>query len=183
MVNVAILGFGTVGSGVAEVLTTNGGLIDQRPENALGQHEGALTLQYRHPGEILPPHGLHLVRGAARENGGTQVLVHHQLDLPAAHGPDGGVELLCIENDVSLLQHLSGAEEADTLLQVEGGHLDAPRYGAHENALDGGEGVFVGDGAHQGRDGGDNGGAVKNNTHILSFLWGERSLSRACVKE
>ena len=30
MVNVAILGFGTVGSGVAEVLTTNGGLIDQR---------------------------------------------------------------------------------------------------------------------------------------------------------
>ena len=32
MVNVAILGFGTVGSGVAEVLTTNGGLIDQRVE-------------------------------------------------------------------------------------------------------------------------------------------------------
>ncbi len=30
MVNVAILGFGTVGSGVAEVLTTNGGLIDHR---------------------------------------------------------------------------------------------------------------------------------------------------------
>ena len=30
MVNVAILGFGTVGSGVAEVLTTNGGLIDRR---------------------------------------------------------------------------------------------------------------------------------------------------------
>ena len=30
MVHVAILGFGTVGSGVAEVLTTNGGLIDQR---------------------------------------------------------------------------------------------------------------------------------------------------------
>ena len=30
MVNVAILGFGTVGSGVAEVLTTNGGLIDNR---------------------------------------------------------------------------------------------------------------------------------------------------------
>ncbi len=30
MVQVAILGFGTVGSGVAEVLTTNGGLIDQR---------------------------------------------------------------------------------------------------------------------------------------------------------
>lgn len=30
MVNVAILGFGTVGSGVAEVLTTNGSLIDQR---------------------------------------------------------------------------------------------------------------------------------------------------------
>ena len=33
MVNVAILGFGTVGSGVAEVLTTNGGLIDRRVEN------------------------------------------------------------------------------------------------------------------------------------------------------
>lgn len=33
MVNVAILGFGTEGSGVAEVLTTNGGLIDQRVEN------------------------------------------------------------------------------------------------------------------------------------------------------
>ncbi len=33
MVNVAILGFGTVGSGVAEVLTTNGGLIDQRVDN------------------------------------------------------------------------------------------------------------------------------------------------------
>jgi len=33
MVNVAILGFGTVGSGVAEVLTTNGGLIDKRTEN------------------------------------------------------------------------------------------------------------------------------------------------------
>lgn len=33
MVNVAILGFGTVGSGVAEVLTKNGGLIDQRVEN------------------------------------------------------------------------------------------------------------------------------------------------------
>ena len=33
MVNVAILGFGTVGSGVAEVLTTNGGLIDQRVTN------------------------------------------------------------------------------------------------------------------------------------------------------
>ena len=32
MVNVAILGFGTVGSGVAEVLTTNGGLIEQRAE-------------------------------------------------------------------------------------------------------------------------------------------------------
>ena len=30
MVNVAILGFGTVGSGVAEVLTTNSSLIDQR---------------------------------------------------------------------------------------------------------------------------------------------------------
>ena len=30
MVNVAILGFGTVGSGVAAVLTKNGGLIDQR---------------------------------------------------------------------------------------------------------------------------------------------------------
>lgn len=30
MVNVAILGFGTVGSGVAEVLSTNEGLIDQR---------------------------------------------------------------------------------------------------------------------------------------------------------
>ena len=30
MINVAILGFGTVGSGVAEVLTTNGALIDQR---------------------------------------------------------------------------------------------------------------------------------------------------------
>ena len=30
MVNVAILGFGTVGSGVAEVLTTNGALIDAR---------------------------------------------------------------------------------------------------------------------------------------------------------
>lgn len=28
MVNVALLGFGTVGSGVAEVLTRNGGLID-----------------------------------------------------------------------------------------------------------------------------------------------------------
>jgi len=33
MVNVAILGFGTVGSGVAEVLTTNEGLIDQRVPN------------------------------------------------------------------------------------------------------------------------------------------------------
>jgi len=33
MVNVAILGFGTVGSGVAEVLTTNGGLIDRRVED------------------------------------------------------------------------------------------------------------------------------------------------------
>ena len=33
MVNVAILGFGTVGSGVAEVLTTNSGLIDQRVGN------------------------------------------------------------------------------------------------------------------------------------------------------
>ena len=33
MVNVAILGFGTVGSGVAEVLTKNGGLIDQRVDN------------------------------------------------------------------------------------------------------------------------------------------------------
>jgi len=32
MVNVAILGFGTVGSGVAEVLATNGGLIDRRVE-------------------------------------------------------------------------------------------------------------------------------------------------------
>ncbi len=30
MINIAILGFGTVGSGVAEVLTTNGALIDQR---------------------------------------------------------------------------------------------------------------------------------------------------------
>ena len=30
MVNVAILGFGTVGSGVAEVLSTNGGIIDRR---------------------------------------------------------------------------------------------------------------------------------------------------------
>ena len=35
MVNVAILGFGTVGSGVAEVLTTNGGLIDGRVNNQL----------------------------------------------------------------------------------------------------------------------------------------------------
>ena len=33
MVNVAILGFGTVGSGVAEVLTTNEELIDQRVNN------------------------------------------------------------------------------------------------------------------------------------------------------
>ena len=33
MVNVAILGFGTVGSGVAEVLSKNGGLIDQRTDN------------------------------------------------------------------------------------------------------------------------------------------------------
>ena len=33
MVNVAILGFGTVGSGVAEVLTKNGGLIDHRVED------------------------------------------------------------------------------------------------------------------------------------------------------
>ena len=33
MVNVAILGFGTVGSGVAEVLTTNGGLIDHRADD------------------------------------------------------------------------------------------------------------------------------------------------------
>lgn len=33
MVNVAILGFGTVGSGVAEVLATNGGLIDRRVED------------------------------------------------------------------------------------------------------------------------------------------------------
>ena len=33
MVNVAILGFGTVGSGVAEVLTKNSGLIDQRVED------------------------------------------------------------------------------------------------------------------------------------------------------
>ncbi len=33
MVNVAILGFGTVGSGVAEVLTTNGGLIDRRVDD------------------------------------------------------------------------------------------------------------------------------------------------------
>jgi len=35
MVNVAILGFGTVGSGVAEVLTTNGGIIDQRVNDLL----------------------------------------------------------------------------------------------------------------------------------------------------
>ena len=33
MVNVAILGFGTVGSGVAEVLTTNSGLIDHRVDD------------------------------------------------------------------------------------------------------------------------------------------------------
>ncbi len=33
MVNVAILGFGTVGSGVAEVLSANGGLIDKRVED------------------------------------------------------------------------------------------------------------------------------------------------------
>ena len=33
MVNVAILGFGTVGSGVAEVLTRNGGLIDRRVDD------------------------------------------------------------------------------------------------------------------------------------------------------
>ena len=33
MVHVAILGFGTVGSGVAEVLTTNGGLIDRRVDD------------------------------------------------------------------------------------------------------------------------------------------------------
>ena len=33
MVNVAVLGFGTVGSGVAEVLTTNGGLIDRRVDD------------------------------------------------------------------------------------------------------------------------------------------------------
>ena len=30
MVNIAILGFGTVGSGVAEVLTQNSALIDRR---------------------------------------------------------------------------------------------------------------------------------------------------------
>ena len=35
MVNVAILGFGTVGSGVAEVLTKNGGLIDQRADELI----------------------------------------------------------------------------------------------------------------------------------------------------
>ena len=33
MVHVAILGFGTVGSGVAEVLTQNGGLIDRRVDD------------------------------------------------------------------------------------------------------------------------------------------------------
>ena len=33
MVNVALLGFGTVGSGVAEVLTRNGGLIDSRVDD------------------------------------------------------------------------------------------------------------------------------------------------------
>ena len=33
MVNIAILGFGTVGSGVAEVLTKNSGLIDGRVNN------------------------------------------------------------------------------------------------------------------------------------------------------
>ena len=33
MVHVAILGFGTVGSGVAEVLTRNGGLIDHRVDD------------------------------------------------------------------------------------------------------------------------------------------------------
>ena len=33
MVNIAVLGFGTVGSGVAEVLTRNGGLIDGRVNN------------------------------------------------------------------------------------------------------------------------------------------------------
>ena len=35
MVNVAILGYGTVGSGVAEVLTKNGGLIDQRADELI----------------------------------------------------------------------------------------------------------------------------------------------------
>ena len=35
MVNVAILGFGTVGSGVAEVLAKNGGLIDQRADELI----------------------------------------------------------------------------------------------------------------------------------------------------
>ena len=39
MVNVAILGFGTVGSGVAEVLTKNGELIGKRME-------GAIALKY-----------------------------------------------------------------------------------------------------------------------------------------
>ena len=39
MVNVAILGFGTVGSGVAEVLSTNGGLIDQRVPNPVRSEE------------------------------------------------------------------------------------------------------------------------------------------------
>ena len=33
MVKIAILGFGTVGSGVAEVLTENGGLIDRRVDD------------------------------------------------------------------------------------------------------------------------------------------------------
>ena len=35
MVNVAILGFGTVGSGVADVLTQNSGLIDQRSDQLI----------------------------------------------------------------------------------------------------------------------------------------------------
>ena len=67
MVHVAILGFGTVGSGVAEVLTQNGGLIDRRVDEMLenglveevkrlkemGYHRGMVSMQGLGYKEIL----------------------------------------------------------------------------------------------------------------------------------
>ena len=156
-------------------------IVDTHGVEALGHHAANHTLgsyealgggQTGDLGEVLGGESRHGVGGTAADDGGAVAVVYGQGNV-AVHDTDDLTELGGGNDGGARLDHVSLNGDADTLLDVVGGHhAGVGQAGLDEDTLGGGQGHFGGNATHErGDSGADHVSAEYDLHNIAPFLF------------